>query len=329
MTKLIAGILGTALLVGFTAVGFKQQQRIEGQTQTITNQEQEIDFLEESLEATVAENKVLLEENHELENQVALLRDSVAVLKSQVKRLAGKVSQQKKQLRSFDRKLKRMEQQYEGLKTEIAEIHRQGQMDQAKINALEAEKAQIRDQVETLNVQKDQMAKQQQATEAELLDRRVREARLQRINNIVNETAVEFVNVITRKKRYSKPVNRIRNGKGWKYTIVNFHLGNADPQALLDERFLLKIVNTDTHEILSYIESNPNFPNSTIDSKGVPFRFDGNLVEIAHFNNLQKKGKNYEIQIYYVDDQGKEYPLINGRRPLVVSGKVLEMGITK
>ncbi len=329
MTKLIVGILGTALLVGFTAVGFKQQQKIEGQSKTIVTQGEEIDFLEESLEATVAENKVLLEENHELENQVAQLRNQVAELKSQVKSLQGKVSRQKRQLRSFDKKLKKMEQQYNQLRDEIAEIHKAGALDKVKIDQLELEKAQIRQQVESLNVQKDQMVKQQQITEAELLDRQVSEARMRRINNIVNETAVEFVNVITRKKRYSKPVNRIRNGKGWKYTIVNFHLNNADKQALLDERFLVKIINSDTHEILSYIESNPNFPNSTIDSKGVPFRFDGNLVEIAHFNNLQKKGKNYEIQVFYVDDQGKEYPLINGLRPLVVSGKVLEMGVTK
>lgn len=329
MTRIIAGVLGTACFIGMIAVGVTQNNKIKGQGKTILTQEKEIDFLEENLEATIKENQTLLEENHELENQVIALKAKVNSLKSQIKKLEGKVSKQKKKLWAFESQLKKMQANYEQLKTEIADIHRNGQLDKEKISQLENEKSQIREQMENLQVQKQQISQLQKQTEQELLDRQVSEARYRRIANITNESTVEFVNVIARKKRYNQPVNRIRNGKGWKYTIVNFKINNPDLPSLLDENFVMKIVDSDTHEVLSYIENNPNFPNSTVDSKGVSFKFDGNLVETVHFNNLQKKGKNYEIQISYIGSKGEEYPLVNGRRPLVVKGKVIEMGHTK
>ncbi len=329
MTKIIVGILGTACFVGLLAVGVNQNNKIQGQEKTITTQEEEIDFLEENLATTVAENQTLLEENHELENQVAKLKEKVSSLKSTIKKLEGKVGKQKKQLYSFEKQLKEMKASYTQLKTEIANITRNGQIDKQRIAELENEKTLVRQQMEGLNVQKEKIQDLQKQTEAELLDRQVSEARFRRIASIANDTKVEFINVIARKKRYNHPINRIRNGKGWKYTIVNFRLINADPQTLLDENFIMKIVNSETHEVLTYIESNPNFPNSTLDSKGVSFKFDGNLVETVHYNNFQKEAKNYEIQIFYVDDNGEEYQLLNGQKPLVVNGKVMEMGHTK
>lgn len=329
MTRIIVGVIGTACFIGMLAVGVKQNNKIKGQSKTITTQEKEIDFLEENLTATIEENKLLLEENHELENQVAALQQKVSSLRGQIKQLERKVGKQKTQLKTFERQLADMQDRYNLLKAEIADIHRAGQIDKARIAELEKQKNEIRIGMEAMNVESEQMAVLQKQTEAELLDRKVSEARYKRIHSITNETTVEFINVIARKARYNKPVNRIRNGKGWKYTIVNFRLENPDVQTLLDERFIMKIVNTDTHEVLSRIESNPNFPNSTIDSKGVSFKYDGNLVETVHYNNIQKKGKNYEIRIFYVDDKNKEYPLLNGQRPLVVEGKVLEMGHTK
>jgi len=95
-----------------------------------------------------------------------------------------------------------------------------------------------------------------------------------------------------------------------------------DLRLLLDESFMVKIVNSDTHEILSYIESNPNFPESDIDTKGMKFKYDGNLVEVAYYNNQDRIGKNYEVQIFYVTDDGEEYLMQNGAKPFIIGGKV-------
>ena len=84
-----------------------------------------------------------------------------------------------------------------------------------------------------------------------------------------------------------------------------------------NENFIVKIVNSDTQEILSYIESNPNFPESDKDSKGVNFQYDGNLIEIAYYNNQPKEGKNYEAQLFYIDENGKEYLLRHGIKQII------------
>ena len=97
-----------------------------------------------------------------------------------------------------------------------------------------------------------------------------------------------------------------------------------DHQLLLDEQFIAKVVNADTHEILSYVESNPNFPESDRDSKGIKFNFDGNLIEIAHFNNQKKQGSNFEVQIFYIDNNGQEHLLNGGVRQFIKNRKVVK-----
>ena len=108
-----------------------------------------------------------------------------------------------------------------------------------------------------------------------------------------------------------------------KYTVVEFFLEHEDLKLLLDEQFLVKIVNSKSGDVLSYIESNPNFPDSEIDSKGVEFKFDGNMLEISYFNNQKKSGDNYEIQIFYLSN-GEEYLLLEGSKPFLKDRKVLK-----
>ena len=105
---------------------------------------------------------------------------------------------------------------------------------------------------------------------------------------------------------------------------MEFTLINEDVRALLDEHFKVKIVNSDTQEILSFIESNPNFPKSSKDSKGLHFNYDGNLVEVAYYNNQAKKGDNFEIQVSYISDDGKEHLLRHGVKKFIEDRKVIK-----
>ena len=50
----------------------------------------------------------------------------------------------------------------------------------------------------------------------------------------------------------------------------------------------------------------------TMDNTGHKFYYDGNLVEINYNNSKPKRGKNFEVQVFYKSDDGEEYLLLDG-----------------
>lgn len=325
MSKLLPAILVTIIFTGMSIFSVFQSNKIQDQDATITEQAKEIDFLEVSLTNEEEENEILLADNIMLREQFELLKDSVAILNGKIKQLKSKIHNQNKTIKSIKAKLKDIENQYQALKMEIAELSRKDEIDRNLIASLEADKTELRNTIAELSIQKEQEVAMRQESEAELLDRQVSEARFKRISNLVNNTAVKFNNVTLSKKRFGKAISKIKkeNSK-WKYTVIEFFLEHEDLKLLLDEQFIVKIVNSDTGETLSYIESNPNFPDSEIDSKGVKFKFDGNMIELSYFNNQQKSGDNYEIQIFYLSE-GEEYLLLNGAMPFIQNRKVVKL----
>ncbi len=275
-----------------------------------------------NLENQLSEKQVLEDKNIFLEQEVQRLRDSINVLQNQILVLTGKVRRQKKTIRSIRNKLNKIMTDYAAIKQQISQLSRQESVDRNRIAALEKEKTAMRTQMEQLNVKKEKEVIVQSQTEKEIMARRVRENRYMKLSNIIRNTKVKFQKVSIRKKKFGRPVTRVKkSGNNWKYTVIEFYLENENPKLLLDERFVVRIVNTDTNELLSYIETNPNFPNSDKDTKGVDFSFDGNLIEISYHNNQKKIGKNYEVQIYYISDDKKEYLLTDGSRMILKNRK--------
>lgn len=323
MSKILPTLLGTIIIVGMSAFSVYQFNTIKKEKQERKNLLVENKFLEESLETETQQNILLTDDNTILREKLQELRDSIVLLESEVEFLQKKVKQQNETIKSIKSQLSKVEKDYIALRKHISELARKDEVDQNLILALESEKAELRKQIANLNIEKDQEILAHQATEAELLDRQVSEARFKRITDIVNNTRINFQNVYAKKKRYGRPLSKIKteNSK-WNYTIVEFFMVHNDLKLLIDESFVLKIVDSDTHEILSYIESNPNFPDSDRDTKGVKFKYDGNLVEIAYYNNQNRTGKNYEIQVFYVTEDGEEYLLQDGIKPFIIDGKV-------
>jgi peptidoglycan hydrolase CwlO-like protein len=318
MTKFLPAALATLIITGmsiFTAVQFNT---IDEQGVTIVEQVEEIQELELSLANE-------LEMNDQLRSELVLLRDSIALLKNVIKDLEHTIRKQNKTIKTIKAKLKDIENQYTALKMEIANLARKDEVDKELIASLEADKAELRNEIVSLNQQKDQEITARTETEAELLDRQVSEARFKRITNLVNNTKVRFNRIALTKKRFGKPINKIKdNNTKWKYTEMEFYLEHNDLKLLLDEQFLVKIINADTGEALSYIENNPNFPDSEIDSKGIAFRYDGNMIELSYYNNQDKTGNNYEVQIYYISN-GEEYLLLDGAVPFIQDRKVVKL----
>jgi len=324
MSKLVPAILVTLLITGMSIFSLFQSSKIQNQGSTINEQGKEIDFLEVSLKTEEEENSILVADNMLLRETLFILRDSVALLESKILSLKSTIRKQNKTIKSIKAKLKDIENQYESIKIEIAQLVRKDEVDKNLIASLEADKADLRQELAQLSIQKEQEVVSRQETEAELLDRQVSEARFKRITSLVNNTRVKFNKVSLSKKRFGKSIGKIKkeNSK-WKYTVIEFFLEHDDLKLLLDEQFLVKVVNSDTGEVLSYIESNPNFPDSEIDSKGVKFKFDGNMIELSYFNNQQKTGDNYEVQIFYLSE-GEEYLLLNGAKPFIKDRKVIK-----
>lgn len=317
-TKFFTATFGVLIITGMSIFTAYQFKTIETQDVTIVEQKEDIQELELSLANE-------LEMNDQLRSELKVLRDSVVLLQGVIKDLKHTIRKQNKTIKSIKSKLKDIENQYTALKLEIAELSRKDEVDRELIASLEADKADLRNEIQTLSQQKDQEISAREETEAELLDRQVSEARFKRITNLVNNTKVRFNRIALTKKRFGKPINKIKdNNTKWKYTEMEFYLEHSDLKLLLDEQFIVKIIDSDTGASLSYIESNPNFPDSEIDSKGIAFRYDGNMIEISYYNNQDKNGNNYEVQIYYVSD-GEEYLLLDGAVPFIQNRKVVKL----
>ncbi len=325
MTRTLLAALGSIIIIGLAAFSTHQNNTLDDRDKTIVHQIGEIEYLQNTLEEETNLRISVEELNFAYETKIEQLRDSVAQLESTARRLRRKISKQDKTLKSLSKKLKSIEQSYNAIKLEISELARQDQLDQQRINQLEAEKVEMRQTITTIERTKEKIDIEKQKVEQDLMATQMEEARLARVGNIIDNTRVVYQNVSLQKKRFGKKITKIgkKNSK-WAYTLLNFQLIHDNHQLLLDEKFVAKVVNTDTNEILSYVESNPNFPDSDKDSKGVPFTFDGNSIEIAHFNNQKKNGKNFEVQIFYVDNTGQEHLLRGGIREFIKGRKLVK-----
>jgi hypothetical protein len=149
----------------------------------------------------------------------------------------------------------------------------------------------------------------------------IEQKKLERIGHITNQTWVDFHEISLTKKVNKGKISKVKEGSDdWKYTMVNFSMKNPDAQLLLDANFILKIINSETGEILQYIEANPEYPQSETSMAGVTFKFENNPVLLTHINNQEKTGNQYELRMYYVED-GQEHLMTNCSRVIVQNGK--------
>ena len=311
MSKALPLIVGTAILFVLAGFNVHQFSNNEETMKMLEMKDVNINNLQDDLQEEEEENAALTLRNDYLQKKVVDLRDSINFLRSEIYILRKKVSKQDDLIASVNEKLIGIEQNYEELKGQVTRLHEIEKVDKLRIQELEQEKTDIRKAMEKLNRVKEEATVVKEKTEAEIMDAEISKDRFEKLTSLVNNTKVRFDKISIRKSRYGKSLAKIKKSN-WKYTIINFYLEHTDLKVLLDEKFIVKIVDMDSNDVLSYIETNPNFPNSDIDSKGVQFNFDGNMIELTHHNNQSKEGRNYEAQIYYVNDEGEEYLLMNG-----------------
>jgi len=225
MTRTLLATLGSIIIIGLAAFSTHQSNTLDDRDKTIVHQIGEIEYLQNTLEEETNLRISAEELNFSYETKIEQLRDSVAQLESTSRKLRRKISKQDKTLKGLSKKLKTIEQSYNALKLEITDLARQDQLDQQRINQLEAEKAEMRQTITSIEKTKQKIDEQKQKVEQDLMATQMEEARLARIGNIIDNTRVVYQNVSLQKKRFGKKIKKIgkKNSK-WAYTLLNFQL---------------------------------------------------------------------------------------------------------
>jgi len=93
----------------------------------------------------------------------------------------------------------------------------------------------------------------------------------------------------------------------------------------MDQNFLVRIVNSDSQEILKTIAEGEGGEKAFADFEmdGAVVQYSVGKINLSYYNHNPKVGQNYEIQIFYLDDTGKEYLLRHGTKKFIKNGKVI------
>jgi len=324
MTKTIWLSIVGVLLLGLGVFSAFQFRKLNTTKTHLSKQLANIQKLEESLAAETEEKGFLSELNYELEEENQKLREKIDKLQATIRSLRKRVKSQDIQIAELNQKIEQLENNYANLKQEISILSRKDVVDREAIQELEGQKAEIKSQLVSYETQQTNIVEAKTITEREIEDKETSEDRFRTIVDVVNNTRIKFQSIYIQKDANSRPVSRlISEGKNWKYTVIEFFMEHNFPKNILDKEFVVKIIDVDNQYNVAYVERNPAFPTSKGDDKGISFYFDGNLVEISHFNNQTKKGKNYEIQIFYKSDDGEEYLLLDGVKQFIQDGSVI------
>lgn len=261
--------------------------------------------------------------NKELQREIRLLEDSIALLQREKAELSKQLSTARREVRRLRDELHLVQQKVAALEVEINTLSRARDQYQARIEQMEIEKKQLLDSLAWLQRRRVQ-AEETEATQRQAQQAAEEEAaRLERIRQVVLRTAVQWDEVVLSKKDESGALSHIRPGTDqWRFTKVTFSLGHPNPELLFGQTFVLQIVDQDTGKPLPYLEVNPSFPDSPHNTTGVRFVFSNNPVTLTYRNDMVKESRNYELQLY-LESGGRQYRLVHGVRPLVRQGKVV------
>jgi hypothetical protein len=309
-TLVIFGLF-TLILSSFSVL---QQLALDRQNQTIYAQNT-------ALREAARSIKLEMQTSERIKTENQFLLDSIEVLNVQVASLSEAINRQTETIHELNGKLKRRLSKYEDIEKKIKWLQRDRETNLTRIRELEKEKSRLERQIADFeNAKKQQMTELAQS-EDEKMQLTLQEAKLRKIKTIAEQTWVNYNAISVRKKEHRGALQIIGMGDDkWKFTVVSLNLTNPEIEVLTDEQFILKIVNSETGELLPYLEANPEYPASLINTTGVSFQFKNNPVDITHVNVQQKNGMNYEVRIYYVTD-GQEHLLKNSVKPILIHGK--------
>jgi hypothetical protein len=324
MTKSLTIIISLVLLVSLGIFSAIQVKKLNKTKTHLSEQLKNIDNLESTIESEKEDKFLLTQLNTDLQDENQILRDSIIKLNEVIADLRRKVQQQDDLIAELQSKVNYLQSQYNTKKQDIALLSRKETVDQNAIAAIEAEKAVIKKQIDNFQSEQSDMMTVKLETESIIQDKMESEDRFRKIVDVVNNTRIRFQDIQIKMDRTGNPVTRlITDGKNWKHTSINFFMNHDDSKVLLDQQFLVKIIDMDFQEEIPLIQSNPMAEQKIEEKIGAPFYYDGNLVEIDYNNSKPKRGKNFEVQVYYKSDDGEEYLLLDGVKQFIRDGNIV------
>ncbi len=327
MTRNLSIALISCAVVGLSFFSIKQVGSIVKKNELLVKQDQ---YITELKTVSKEDDSVIIDlrsENQVLKDQIHILTDSIDFLNNTIAILERSSRQQTRAINDVKSQLELYQSRFEQLEIEMEEakvmVYPDNPKDAKKIADLEKEKLDLLAQVKELEAQKLSYENLRAENEMELLYKQSAEANYQRISKIMNNTQVQFNRISIHQKRNSKSLKKMR--KKWNYTKVELELIYDDPRILMKQRFIVKIVDKDTQEILKTIEEGAGEGKTFRDFEtiGAMVQFSGDKINLSFYNDKQKTGQNYEVQVFYLDNSGKEYLLRHGTKQFVENGKMM------
>jgi len=327
MTRNLSIALGSCAIIGLSFFSIQQVGSIVKKNELLVKQDQ---YISELKTVNKEDDSVIVDlrsENQVLKEQIHILQDSIEFLNNTIAKLQNSNKQQNRAISDVKAQLELYQARYDQLELEMQETKVKVLPDNPenakKVADLEATKADLMAQVKELQAQRMSYEAIKAENEMELLYRQSAEANYQRITNIMNNTQVQFNSIDILAKSNGKSLKKIR--KNWNYTHLKFDLVFDDLRILMGQQFRVKIVNTDTQEILKTIAEGEGGEKAFEDFEmdGAVVSFIGSEISLSYYNHQPKEGKNYEVQIFYLDNSGKEYLLRHGTRQFVKNGKTI------
>lgn len=310
-------VLIIIIAIFFTWLGISfafQTNKVSEQEKLIEIKESEIEELNLSLDEEVERSAQLFQENQ-------LLLDSIQKLNEKIVQLEQKLVEKNKHINYLKGKLKRRDVAIQDLKDEIALLYRQRKLDHNKIAALEKQKAKIDKEKSKVLTNYNEELFAAKSVDKEISTHRQNIAQMQMISDITKNTKVIFEKIEGKKFKAGRTISNMKkNTSGWQHTRFKFKLQHPNHRVLLDKQFVLKVFDKESNLVLAYSENHPQHQSAI--NNGIPFSFDGNIVDIIHTNHQRKSAENYEIKIYVMYN-GQEFELEQGSVTFIENGSFL------
>ncbi|NNE30358.1 MAG: hypothetical protein HKN16_12025 [Saprospiraceae bacterium] len=328
MSKIVLSVLTIAVVLGISAVSLKQFEIGKKSNLAIESQSLKIEELEQNLFDHDEELALMEEEIFMLEEQLKWTQDSLKRSQQAYEVLEKKYENQELRLKKMQGRYATLKYKYSKLQATIKHASAANQVEVAQVTELKEKKREVLQ--EMVAIKKELNKETVQPSEAPVKEKPITRAisyevtkGVANFDDRVLVTEANLKSLSLRKKRFGKNLSKIGQRADWKYTVFTVTLENEVPEILFGQKFKAKVINMDSGQVLSYVESNPNFPNSALDSKGIGFDFDGNPVDLVYYNGDIKHGQNYVMVLYHVDSRGVERKLASANFPIVRKGKAL------
>ncbi len=315
----------SVLAVSMIALVMVRQESVKNQAERLLFMNQHIISLEEQTTSLKLENTRLADENLALQEENGRLRDTIAMLRSELESLHMAFNDQQKRIASYEKQMTEYKVLIQRLQAEIQRI----KGDSPAAVAQKKEKVEMilaaQQAISNLEEQRETAYSEMDQTESNIVVKELEGLRMRQIDMIRNHTTVNYKAVECKQTRSGKPIASLQeDGTNWVFTTITFDMQNPEQGRLIDETFRIKIIDTDTGLEIPYLESNPAFTKSQVETKGFTFNFRENPVKTLYINLQAKTGHNYSARLYYVNDN-QEYLVAGSEVKIIANGRVIGM----